>query len=101
MGWSQVVIWVSDTKDYASAKFGLQQNNVQGTSFVNGTMWLKVFVLCHGLYIAPLSMIFCIAQSYHRMSMNAKLHSIWINIFGTSFVKHQIGQYGVGEASIT
>src|SRR3954466_12837981 len=35
------------------------------------------------------------------MSMYAKFHIIWINIFGTSFVKHQIGQYGVGEASIS
>src|SRR3954469_14121205 len=101
MGWIQVVIWVSGPKNYVSAKFGLQQNNVHGTSFVNGTMWLKVFVLCHGLYIAPLSIIFCIAQSYNRMSTHTKFHSIWVNIFSTSFVKHQIGQYGVGEASIS
>src|SRR4051812_41753272 len=100
MGWSQVVTWVSDTKDYVSEKFGLKPNNVHGTCFANGTRWLKVFVLCHGLYIAPLSMIFCIAQSYNRMSMYIKFHSIWVNIFSTSFVKHQMGQSGVGEASI-
>src|SRR3954470_1807444 len=35
------------------------------------------------------------------MSMYAKFHSIWVNIFGTSFVKHQIGQSGVSEASIS
>src|SRR3954463_14705697 len=64
-------------------------------------MWLKVFVLGSGLYIAPLGMIFFIAQSYARMSMYAKFHLIWINICGTSFVKHQIGQYGVGEAIIS
>src|SRR3954467_10099923 len=46
-------------------------------------------------------MIFRISQSYTRMSMYTKFHSIWINIFGTSFVKHQIGQYGVGEVSIS
>src|SRR3954468_24211912 len=46
-------------------------------------------------------MIFCIAQSYARMSMYAKFHLIWIIICGTSFVKHKMGQYGVGEASIS
>src|SRR3954468_11031625 len=46
-------------------------------------------------------MIFCIAQSYTRMSMYAKFGLIWINICGTSFVKHQLGQYGVGESSIS
>src|SRR3954468_14297041 len=101
MGWSQVVFWARGTKDYDLVNFGLKQTKVQGTCFVNGTMWLKVFVLGCGLYIAPLGMIFCIAQSYTRMSMYAKFHLIWINIFGTSFVKHQIGQNGVGEASIT
>src|SRR3954471_9008804 len=35
------------------------------------------------------------------MSMHAKFHSIWIDICGTSFVKHQLGQNGVGEASIS
>src|SRR3954469_12968316 len=81
--------------------FGLKQSNVQGTSFANGTMWLKVFVLWHGLYIAPLGMIFCISQSYTRLSIYTKFHTIWTNIFGTSFVKHQIGQYGVGEARVS
>src|SRR4051812_1099443 len=35
------------------------------------------------------------------MSMYAKFHLIWINICGTSFVKHQMGQYGVGEVIIS
>ena len=48
MGWSQVVIWVVDRKDYMSAKFELKINNTRSTSFVTGTMWLKVFVLGSG-----------------------------------------------------
>ena len=82
-------------------EFGLKQNNVHGTCFVNGTMLQKVLVLGCGFYIAPLSMIFCRAQSYIGISVYTRFHIIWSNIFGTSFVKHQIGQNGVGEASIT
>src|SRR4051794_16451088 len=46
-------------------------------------------------------MRFCIAQSYARMSVYTKFGLIWINIFGTSFVKHQHGSYCIGETSIT
>src|SRR3954463_13792205 len=35
------------------------------------------------------------------MSMYTKFGLIWIIIYGTSFVKDQMGQYGVGEASIS
>ena len=89
-----------DRKDYSSGKFGLKASKFAHTSFANGIMLQKVFVLWCGLYIAPIGMIFCIAQSYTRMIMCTKFGLIWINIFGTSSVKHQIGQNGVGEASI-
>src|SRR4051794_35348257 len=87
-----VVFWARGTKDYDTGKFGLNQSNVQGTSFANDTMLQKVLMLYHGLYIAPLGIIFFIAQSYTRMSMYAKFGLIWTNICGTSFVKHKIGQ---------
>ena len=48
MGRFQLVIGVVDRKDYMSAKFELKINNTHSTSFVNGTMWLKVFVLGSG-----------------------------------------------------
>ena len=73
-------------------EFGLKINNVHGTSFANVAMLQKVFVLWCGLYVAPLGMIFFTAQSYTRIRMYTKFHLIWTNIFGTSFVKHQMGQ---------
>ena len=84
-----------------SAKFGIKMINVHGTSFANAPWRLNVFVLVCGLYIAPLGMIFCIAQSYTRMSMYTKFHLIWSKLASTSFVNVQLDQKCNVEASIS
>ena len=61
LGCRQLVFGVVGTKYYNAVEFGLKQTNVHGTSFVNGIMWQQVFVMCYGLYIAHLGMIFCIS----------------------------------------
>ena len=42
------------------------------------------------LYIAPLGMIFCIAQSYTRMSVYTKFELIWSRLASTSFINAQL-----------
>ena len=81
-------------------EFGLKQSNVNGTSFVNGTLLWKVFVMWHGLYIAPLSIIFCIAQSYTRMIMCTKFGLIWSRLASTSFTNVQLDQKCKVDASL-
>ena len=100
MGRFQLVIGVVDRKDYMSAKFELKIYNTHSTSFVNGTMLQKVFVLWCGLYIAPLGMIFCIVQSYTSMSVYTKFGFIWIKLANTSFKNVQLDQKCKVEASL-
>src|ERR1043165_54116 len=64
-------------------------------------MLQKVFVMCHGLYIAHLGMIFCITLSYTRMSVYTKFGLIWIRLASTSFTKVQLDQKCKVDASLT
>ena len=89
------------TKDYSSGDFGLKQSNAPGTSFVNGIMWQQVFVLWCGLYIAFLSMIFCIALLYTGVSVHTMFGVIWIKVASTCFTKVQVDQKCKVDASIT
>ena len=61
-----------DRKEYTSGEFGLNGIKFAYTSFAIVAMLQKVFVLGCGLYMAPLGMMFCIAQSYTRMSVYTK-----------------------------
>ena len=74
---------------------------MQGTSFVNGTLWQQVFVLWCGLYIALLGMIFFIALLYTGVSVHTKFGVIWIKVASTSFTKVQLDQNCKVDASIT
>ena len=89
-----------DRKDYNSGEFGLKAIKFAHTSFVNGTMLQKVFMLWCGLYMAPLGMIFWIAQSYTRMSMYANFGLIWIKLASTSCTNVQLDQKCRVDASL-
>src|ERR1043165_8821680 len=64
-------------------------------------MLQKVFVMCHGLYIAHLGMIFCITLSYTRMSVYTKFGLIWIKLASSSFTKVQLDKKCKVDASLT
>ena len=98
---SACLLWARGTKDYSSGDFGLKQSNAPGTSFLNGIMWLQVFVLWCGLYIAFLSMIFCRAQSYIGISVYTKFGLIWNRLASTFFTKVQLDQKCKVGASLT